>query len=632
MTVSYLDSFKEGLKPEQPLTVSAWADRYRMLSSRASSEPGPWRTSRTPYLKEPMDCLSTSSSVQKVVLMFCSQVGKTEAGSNWLGYVIHHAPGPLLAVQPTVEMAKRLSKQRLESMLQETPVLSDRIAPARSRDSGNTLFSKAFPGGMMLLTGANSATGLRSTPCRYIFCDEVDAFPSDVDGEGDPVALAEKRATTFARRKILLTSTPTVKDFSRIENEFERSDQRRYYIPCPCCGEYQYLKWPQLKWEKSDPSTATYECEKCHERFSEMHKTSFLRKGEWRPTAPGDGKVAGFHLSGLYSPLGWFSWQEMVEEWLRCKNDAPALKTFVNTRLSETWAEDYVSAVSTEGLLERVESYKPGTVPQKVILLTMGVDVQGGGGTKDQRLSVSVWGWAEGEEGWLIDHQTLMGDAHQADVWTALDLLVNADWVREDGVKMKISITAIDSGGLATMPVYQYCRTRLNLGVVAIKGASTRGQPPISRGKRIDINTKGKSLMGSVILYMVGSDTCKDALMGRVRHNKLNKEGPSPGYLHFHSETDESYFRELTAERQILKSNRSGFTVPTWVKKAGVPCERLDELVYAYAGLNLLYQRYPRSKIWLYHAKKLLNEPKKPSENKLNSKSNRSGRDYVNNW
>jgi phage terminase large subunit GpA-like protein len=203
-----------------------------------------------------MDCLSSESPVQRVVMMFAAQTGKTEAGSNWLGYVIDHAPGPMLCVQPTIEMAKRLSKQRLESMITETPVLAAKIAPARSRDSGNTMFSKEFSGGIMLMAGANSATGLRSAPCRYLFCDEVDAFPADVDGEGDPVSLAERRTTTFARRKILLTSTPTVKDFSRIEAEYERSDQRRFYVPCPSCGAMEWLKWGQLKWADGRPETA----------------------------------------------------------------------------------------------------------------------------------------------------------------------------------------------------------------------------------------------------------------------------------------------------------------------------------------------------------------------------------------
>ena len=399
---------REALRFEADLTVSEWADGHRVLSGKASAEPGPWRTDRTPYLQEVMDCLSTTNPVQRVVLMAGAQLGKTEAGSNWLGYVIAHAPGPMLMVQPTVDMAKRLSKQRLESLISETPCLSERIAPARSRDSGNTMFSKEFPGGMMILTGANSATGLRSTPCRYIFLDEVDAFPQDVDGEGDPVTLAERRSTTFSRRKIFMTSTPTVKDFSRIESEFLLSDQRRYHVPCPHCEAMQWLKWPQLKWEDNEPSTVRYECEHCNERFTESYKTQMLTAGVWIATAPGDGKTAGFHLSSLYSPLGWKSWEEVVEDFLRSKGDAPRLKTWVNTVLGETWEEDYASKVSATGLQERCEHYEPAMLPEGALALTVGVDVQ------DNRLAVSVWCWGREEEGWLIDHQEIyeIGRAH----------------------------------------------------------------------------------------------------------------------------------------------------------------------------------------------------------------------------
>ena len=487
-------AFMDGLRPEPPLTVSDWADKHRRLSSKASAEPGPWRTNRTPYLREPMDCLSTTSTVQRVVMMFAAQTGKTESGSNWLGYVIAHAPGPMLLVQPTVEMAKRLSKQRLESLITETPILSEKIAPSRSRDSGNTMFSKEFPGGMMLLTGANSATGLRSTPCRYIFCDEVDAFPLDVDGEGDPVSLAEKRATTFARRKILLTSTPTVKDFSRIESEYERSDQRRFYVPCPCCGAMQWLKWSQLKWEKNDPATAAYECEVCHERFAEIHKPAMLRKGEWRATAPSDGKTAGFQLSGLYSPLGWLSWADMVDDFLRAKADAPMLKSFVNTRLAETWEEDFASKVSASALLERCEPYREGRLPEGVLTVTIGVDVQGGGGSAGDRLAVSVWGWGRGEEGWLIDHQEIAGDPCKAEVWKQLDVIVLHEWEHAAGGTLRADVVAVDSGGHATAEVYQYARERQGVGVIAIKGQSQRGKPPIGKPGKVDINAQGRTL------------------------------------------------------------------------------------------------------------------------------------------
>ncbi len=577
--------FMDGLRPEQPLTVSEWADAHRRLSSKASAEPGPWRTSRTPYLREPMDCLSSSSLVQRVVMMFAAQTGKTEAGSNWLGYVIDHAPGPMLCVQPTVEMAKRLSKQRLESMITETPVLAEKIAPARARDSGNTMFSKEFPGGIMLLTGANSATGLRSAPCRYLFADEVDAFPSDVDGEGDPVALAERRTTTFARRKILLTSTPTVKDFSRIEAEYLRSDQRRFYVPCPSCGGMQWLQWPRLKWDAKRPGDVRYECEHCGERFEELHKPAMLRGGEWRATAPADGRTAGFHLSGLYSPLGWCSWEQLVDDFLRAKADAPALKAFVNTRLAETWEEDYAAAVSADGLLAKRLDYAAGKCPDGVVLLTCGVDVQ------DNRLAVSVWGWGEAETGWLVWHQELMGDPTQTEVWGQLDQVLATEWDATGGRVLKVSQTAVDSGGHCTHEVYAYVRDRVRQGVVAIKGSSRRNSPAVGKGNKVDVNWRGRVIKRGVTLFQLGTDTIKTTLFGRLRHNE------GAGGLYFGQAADAEYFKQLTSERQALRYHR-GFPIREWVKKAGDRNEALDCAVYGYAAMLIFSRRMNKATMW----------------------------------
>lgn len=577
----------EALRFEPELTVSQWADAHRMLSGKASAEPGPWRTDRTPYLREIMDELSTTSTVQRVVLMAGAQLGKTEAGSNYLGYVIAHAGGPMLMVQPTVDMAKRLSKQRLESLISETPCLSEKIAPARSRDSGNTMFAKEWAGGMMILTGANSATGLRSAPCRHIFLDEVDAFPTDVDGEGDPVTLAERRSTTFSRRKIFMTSTPTVKEFSRIEAEFLLSDQRRYFVPSPCCGTMQWLKWPQLKWEDNEPSTVLYECEHCNERFPESHKTQMLTAGRWMATAPSDGKTAGFHLSSLYSPLGWKSWEEVVEDFLRSKGDAPRLKTWVNTVLGETWEEDYASKVSADGLMARCEHYEPGVLPDGAMALTVGVDVQ------DNRLAISVWGWGREEEGWLIDHQEIYGDPSRPELWKQLDEFVMREWQHGLGRKLRPDVVAIDSGGHFTAEVYQYARERSRQGVVAIKGQSQRGKAPIGKASKVDVNYKGKTLKNGALLYPVGGDTIKTTLFGRLKHNEVGA-----GYLHFHMKTTSEYFEQLTAEKQVLKYSRGGFPIREWVKKPSARNEALDCLVYAYAALNLMYQRYDRRTIW----------------------------------
>src|ERR1017187_3922902 len=238
----------EGALPDPLLTVSEWADRYRTLSQRASAEPGPWRTDRTPYLREGMDCLSPSSPVETVVLMKGAQIGGTECGNNWIGYVVHQAPGPMLAVQPTVDMAKRNSKQRIDPLIEESHVLRELVSDPRSRDSGNTMLAKEFPGGILVMTGANSAVGLRSMAARYLFLDEVDAYPGDVEGEGDPITLAMARTRTFARRKVFLVSTPKITGMSRIESAYEESDQRKYWVPCPHCQGYQTLKFAQLRW------------------------------------------------------------------------------------------------------------------------------------------------------------------------------------------------------------------------------------------------------------------------------------------------------------------------------------------------------------------------------------------------
>ena len=596
----YRQSFLEGLRPDLDLTVSQWSDMYRMLSSKASAEPGPWRTDRTPYLKEIMDCMSANNTTQKVVFMAGAQLGKTEAINNVVGYMIAQAPGPALFVQPTIEMAKRLSKQRLESLINETPCLAERIGPARSRDSGNTMFSKEYPGGILLLTGANSATGLRSAPCRWVLLDEVDAFPSDVDGEGDPCALAERRASTFSRRKIILTSTPTVKDMSRIETEYLASDQRRFFVPCPHCDHKQWLQWKNLQWRDGDPKTTAYVCESCGAHIPEHFKSEMLRKGEWRATATSeDPRTVGFHLSSLYSPLGWKSWEEIVIEFLRSKNDAPLLKTFVNTILGETWEEEVGARLGADGLAERAEFYPASEIPRGASIVTAGVDVQ------DNRVAVGIYAWGGGEECWLISHGEVYGDPAGSKLWEQVDDLVLRDYPVEGGGTTRISAIGIDSGGHYTSEVYTYARSRRGDGVFALKGQSVRNKPPIGKPSKVDISYKGKVLKNSAEVFPVGTDTIKATLFGRLKHNK-----PGPGYIHFHAEAGHDYFKQLTAERQVVRYVK-GFAIREWKKKAGDRNEALDCFVYSFAALNFLYMRYNRATIFEQFSRKLGSVPVK---------------------
>ena len=283
-----------------------------MLSSRASAEPGRYRTARTPYMRDIMDALSPGDPTQRIVFMKAAQVGATEAGNNWIGFVIHQAPGPMLAVQPTVELAKRNSRQRIDPLIEESPELRERVKPARSRDAGNTMLSKEFAGGILIMTGANSAVGLRSTPARYIFLDEVDAYPASADEEGDPVTLAEARSLTFAhRRKVFLVSTPTIRGLSRIEREYEASDQRRFFVPCPHCGAMQWLKFERLRWEKGRPGDGG----RITARAATRPSPSTTRRRCWRPANgerpptpadPGDHRLSplGALFAGGLAELG----------------------------------------------------------------------------------------------------------------------------------------------------------------------------------------------------------------------------------------------------------------------------------------------------------------------------------------
>ena len=618
--------FLDGIIPPKPMTVSEWSDKHRLLSSKGSSEPGPWRTSRTPYLKEPMDCLSvTNTDVQRVVLMFGAQLGKSESGINFLLYTIDHCPAPILCVQASIDMAKRMSRQRLEPAFNETPVIKAKVAPQRSRDASNSMFIKEFPNGILLLTGSNSPAGLRSAPVRYLFLDEIDSYPSDAAttggvSEGDPVELAIKRTSTFSRRKILMTSTPTTKDFSRVESEYLNSDMRKYWVPAPCCGAFQELIWSQMKWENRDASTAQYECSHCGERFDETHKTSMLRQGEWRAQKEMTRKTAGFQMSSLYSPAGWLTWPELVEEFLRSKDDAPLFKTFVNTRLAETFDESYQSRLSAEALLEKNEKYMPGTIPEDVVCLVMGVDVQGGGGTKDERIEVSTWGIAPEEHMYLIQHDVIYGDPNQGTVWEGLDILLTSEWEHPSGAKMKVDCCAIDTGGLSTNAVYNYCRQRQGLGVIGIKGSSRENQPAIGRGAKVDLNYRGRALKGGVVVYQVGTDTIKDVLFARLKFNDK---------LHFHAQTTEDYYKQLTGERKILKKSGRG---TQYVQKKNQNVEALDCACYAYAALNHLYQRYPRGKIWQIFANRLLNPANYSSKSRLKSRQASNKKSYVNNW
>ncbi len=557
--------------PPPLLTVSEWADDHRMLSSEASAEPGQWRTARVPYMRAIMDALSPSDPTERIVVMKGAQLGGTEAILNALGYLIHLAPGPALLVQPTVEVAQRFSKQRLTPMIEATPALRDCVREARSRDSGNTILVKQFPGGLVIITGANSAAGLRSMPIRYLECDEIDEYPGDVEGQGDPISLAEKRTSTFANRKVLLVSTPTIKGLSRIEAEFATSDQRHYFVCCPFCGHWEWIRWPQIRWDEDHPETAHLVCVECQGVIEERMKGELLARGEWRPTSRGDGRTAGFHLSGLYSPLGWVSWERIVREFLKAdaaakRGDFTLLKSWVNARLGECW-EERGESVEPDAILARTERY-PAEVPNGVGVLVASVDVQG------DRLEAQVTGFGAGEESWLVAWQQFPGDPATDRLWWELDRFLNQSFTHESGQKVRVSCTAVDSGGHHSEQVYRFCKPRLGRRVFAIRGGSERGKPVVDRPTR---NNRYHTP-----LFTLCVDTAKETICSR-----LKIATPGPGYMHLPGWIDAEYVEQLTAEKKIRKYVKGKGSVPEWVKTRERN-EALDLTVYSLSALYIL--------------------------------------------
>jgi phage terminase large subunit GpA-like protein len=582
------EQWVRGLTPDTLLSVSEWADRYRILSSKSAAEPGRWRTARTPYLKDIMDDLSPQSPVQRIIFMKGSQVGGTECGNNWMGYVIHMVPGPMMGISPTVEMAKRNSKQRIDPQIEDTPELRALVKPARSRDSGNTILAKEFPGGVLVMTGANSAVGLRSMPARYLFMDEIDGYPGDVDGEGDPILLAERRSATFQRRrKVFLVSTPTTKGTSRIQREFEASDQRYFHMPCPHCEHYQPLRFAQLRWPEGKPQEAAYVCEACEALIEEHHKTAMLAKGRWVASNTGDGRTVGYHLSSLYSPIGWFSWGDAAEMFESAQKNPELMKGFINTVLGEPYEEEY-EAPEWQRLYERREQYPLGVIPEGGLFLTAGVDVQ-----KD-RIECEIAAWGRGKESWSVDYQVLQGATNAPDVWKKLDEMLGRDWPHARGCTLPIRVLAIDSG-YATQEVYGWvkrhpqaswgatgARASTPRTVVAIKGRDTETALILSISKA-DVGGRKRGLR----VWNVSGPVAK---MEFYRWLKLERptnpqEALAPGSCHF-PEYGEEYFKQLTAERRVVRMHK-GFPRASWEKDPARHNEALDCRVYARAAASI---------------------------------------------
>ncbi len=558
-----LDSFCEGAAPPVRLTVTQWADRYRILPDKASIEPGRYDSSRTPYMVEIMDCLSVTSTVQDVTFKKATQLGASEAANNFFGYVVDVSPGPMLYYMPTDKLASEHSKGKLTPTIEDTPCLKEKITDSKHKGYSNTILTKDFPGGILFLSGANSPTNLRNKSIKYLVLDDYDGFPLTAGQEGDPGDLAERRTDTYSvRKKIYRNSTPTIKGLSRIDDAFLEGDQRTYQVKCPFCGYRQQLVWggkgkrKGIKFQRNKAGNVVavwYECAKCHEGIDESYKPELLAGGKWIPEYK-TRKKRSYHLSSLYSPLGWVSWRQIVEEFLKAKDSPERLKVWTNTRMAEVWDEKG-SQPAWKLLRDNADAYKSMVIPEPVAFLTAGVDVQ------ENRLVVVVRGWSDFEESFLIYWTELFGNPGQPEVWAQLDMLLEYPFEHSDGYgPMRIHKCAIDSGYLAN-DVYNYCRAR-QIQTMATKGASQIGLPIVNPPSWVGVNFEGERLKGEngVQLWRIGTDTAKTTM-----YNRLSMAKPGPGFYHFPDNVADEYYKQLTAEKRVTQF-RNGYPVPVWIK------------------------------------------------------------------
>lgn len=582
------EAYAAAWRPEPRLTVSQWADLHRVVG-RPSPEQGPWRTDRVPYMREVMDRLTPGDPCQIVALMKAAQGAGTEGLLNAFGAWYHRYPDAGMLVQPTTKTAKQFVRVRLDPMIEATPALKSIAAPARSRSRSNTVALKEFQGATLAIVGANSGNDLRSYPGRYALMDEVDGYPPDLDGEGDPTELVIQRTAAYRNRKILMLSTPTLELTSIIWKWFQRGDQRHYYVPCPLCGHEQRLIWGAdkakrgipggVRWPKGEPHLARYQCEKCGDQFEEWRKIEILQRGQWVASAPEHYTAAlpirSYQINALYYPYGWpgNAWPALASAWESDHKEPIKLKTFVNLKLGEPYSDPAEAKADASTLFARRESYGP-EIPARACLLTAGVDVQG------DRLEAEIVGWGPDEESWGIEYRVFPGDTSKikSEAWRNLDAWLASEFLSEMGVSLAVEAVCVDSG-YHRATVQEFCGERIGRKVWATLGRA--GQLPVwdQKARR----TRGK-YPPAVIL---GVDAVKEIIYSSLRVTE-----PGPRYCHFPQGYELHYFEMLTSEIRV-----PDYTGPIprfeWRKKtSGARNESLDARVYAYSAMAKLVQSY----------------------------------------
>lgn len=555
------------LKPPEKMTVSQWADKYRIIPAGTSNQPGRWKTSKTPYLKGIMDAFS-DDRIEEIVFIKPTQVGGTESILNILGYIVDQDPSSTLVVYPSDTLAEDISKNRIQPMLRATKPIAEKF-----REDDSKLLALQFDNMYIPLTGANSAASLSSKPIRFVLLDEVDKYPPRSGGgkEADPISLARERTNTFSyNKKIFITSTPTLKT-GAIWREWEScTRQLFFYVPCPHCGRMQRLRFHQLKFPKEGSKTersaaAYYECPYCQGKISDADKHRMLQLGQWMIEGETEGtraspKKTGFALNAIYSP--WLSFADVAYKWLDAQGDQEKMQNFINSWLGEPW-EDVGSTAGAQKVLDNRGVYTRGMVPDWAQIITCGVDVQ------QNCLYYTVDAWGQGKKIYNIDHDCIPGVDFNA-LWD----VINQTYYDVKGRDWYIDLALIDSGD-QTDQVYDFCYVHNPL-TVPVKGSST----PIPARYRVSaIQREGSAARGMNLII------CDGSYYKTMIYAKINAVD---GSWQVFDGVDQEYCEQITNEHKVFERKNG---VGSWVwrpKTSGAPNHYLDCEVYAACAADLL--------------------------------------------
>ena len=579
-----LSKVMSGMRPPENLTVSEWAEKKRRLSPESSAEIGPYRVSRTPYLREIMDAF-TDPKVRRLILVSSSQVGKSELENNIIGYIIDQDPSSILFIHPTTIDAKEYSKLRIAPMLRDTPVLRRKVSPSKSRDSGNTILQKTYPGGILTMCGSTEAHALASKPIRYVIGDERDRWAQSAGKEGDPWKLAMARQITFYNAKAVEVSTPTIKGDSAIADSFYEGTMERWCVKCPHCGEYHDIEFMKsIRYETEETmvqgkaqykvKNILYLCPGCACTSTEAEIKR--QPAKWiaeNPDAYQRG-VRSFWLNSFVSP--WASWESTILEYLYAQGDTAKMQVVYNTRFGQLW-ENRGDTQDPESMLKRRETYD-AELPEGVLVLTAGVD------TQDDRFEYEIVGHGHFGETWGIEKGVIMGSPDDPATWDSLDMMVFDRVLRfKDGLGLKVSMSFVDEGGHFTGQVRQRCRDRIRKKVFCIKGAAGPDRPFTDAPKKMKIII-GNRYKGTCWQYQLGVDSGKQMIMDNLR-----VEAPGPKYCHFPLRDDYglAYFNGLLSEHLVPEGKIRQRWV--WEKIPGHERnEPLDCRNYAMAAFRVL--------------------------------------------